>query len=69
MATDKRITVGLYGHTPDDLELVEQELSLNTTDAIRKGITLLALMVKRQKEGYTPAFVRPDGTTQEIVFL
>jgi hypothetical protein len=69
MAVEKRITVGLNGRGPQDLELVQSELKLSTTDAVNKALALLALIARRQSEGFTPAFIRPDGSVQEIYLL
>lgn len=69
MADPKRTTVVLEGPTADDLETIQAEMGLNTSDSIRKGVAMLALMIRRQKQGYSPAFIRPDGSVQEIVFL
>ena len=64
-----RITVNLNGRTPEDLELIQDELRLGTTDAVNKALALLALVIRRQNEGCVPAFVRPDGSVQEIHLL
>lgn len=69
MAIEKRITLGLGPAAAGDLEWVQQELGLNTTDTVSRAIRLLALVSRRQGEGDAPAFIRPDGSVQEVFLL
>lgn len=69
MAAERRTTIGFDARSDGHLKTIEQEMQLNTPDAVRKGLALLALVAERQREGWAPAFIRLDGSVQEIYLV